>query len=196
MVDSTKQISTSRIEGLSDVRWEPLYDTYKIATGSATAFTNRFFSTQIGGTKTEKDTNMQLAASLPKPHIFRCFGIKFECITYHKTDIMLLPKLMETAYLRFFIGTKDYLTVPMAKASGGITMHVAGGKTDGADEIHFEQSGTSSSDGYKFPKNGYIDIGNSENFGVELVSASTHGNAAADMYIRCYLLGYRALEVR
>jgi hypothetical protein len=193
------QAKTGRIPNAIDVRYEPLYDTYKVASGVTLAgFTNRFFATPVGGAITLSDTNMTNAAQLPVPNAFLVKGIKIEASVHTTADFALLVKLIKGAYLRFFVGTKDYLTIPLAQAAGKITCQTAGGKSDGTEFLAYQQIGAASENGYQFADNRYVKIASGENFGVDIVADATivAHTLAADCKIRCYLEGVRYIEVR
>jgi hypothetical protein len=172
-----------------------LYDTYTIGAAALTSLSNMFFSTPISGTKTKNETNMSNAGVLPSPQVFRCFGIKAEAYVTKNTDITILAKLCMDSYIRFFVGTKDYITIPFGAISGKVYQVIDGlNSTAGADQA-LSSFGAPSAAGYKLPKNGFIDILSLENFGVEWI-LNTSVTLNANLDIKIYLEGFRGVEVR
>jgi len=188
-------VQGGRVKDLKEFRWEPLYDSYVITAAALTSFSNMFFSTPISGSKTKNDTNMTNAGVLPSPHVFRCFGLKFESYVTKNTDITILSKLAMDSYLRFFVGTKDYLTIPLNAAAGKVYQVIDGlNSTAGAAQA-LSSFGAPSATGYKFPKNGFVDILSLENFGVEWI-VNTSVTLNEDLMVKIYLEGFRGVEVR
>jgi len=192
----------SRLKGVRDIRWEPLYDTYSFTAGAvlAAGLVTRFFSTPIGQgspAKTYSDTNMSNAGVLPSPQMFRVYGIRMEAIVTDPADALFLPALEKFSSVRFFVGTKDYLEVPLAEVCGQIFGQLSGGKTDGSAKVGIYQLGAPCAVGYKYPKNGYTDILATENFGVEwTITSGASFTINSGVKVKCYLEGYRAVEVR
>lgn len=108
---------------------QPLYDT-QIIWRTGTAQVN-FFQVPLGGTsldggvgfnrpKTQLETNMDQGGSLPYPKQFRITGLSlFPEATVSAEDC---AKLMETAWIRLFIGNQDYLVLPALMMVGNVTV--------------------------------------------------------------------------
>jgi hypothetical protein len=189
-------VQGGRVQNLKDFRWEPLYDTLTITAASPLVVaTNMFFSTPISGSKTKVDTNMTNAGVLPNPQVFRCFGIRAEAECVHSTDWSVMASYLKKSWIRFFVGTKDYLTVPMAAIAGKLYVNLNGSKNDGTAARAFSSLGAPSVSGYKFPKNGFVDILALENFGLEW-NSQVVDNLIANLKVRVYLDGFRGVDVR
>ena len=189
---------TGRLANFKDVRWEPIYDTITLGTGALTSSTNMFFASPISATKTKNDTNLVVAASLPSPQAFRCFGIHAEAFVTDVLDRNLLPKILMGSYIRFFVGTKDYAKVPFARICGGLNMEFDGAdsKVGAADVFEVAQFGKPAHFGYRFPKNYFVDIAATENFGVEWVINIASHTINTAVGIKMYLDGFRGVDVR
>jgi len=186
------QKAGGRIKGFLERRWEPLFDTLSIAAGAYNTSDTTFFSVPQGSAaKTKSDTNMVTAGQLPAPQVMRVFGIRAEACLTDATDFGVLKKLSVDSYIRFFVGTKDYLTVPMSAISGKIYMAAGGHMT-----ALVQSFGAPSAKGHVFPKNAFIDILQQENFGVQWVLATAANTLNSALKLRIYLDGYRGLEVR
>jgi hypothetical protein len=196
-MEDTK-MNTGRLANFTDVRWEPLYDTITIGTGALTVADNYFFSAPISATKTKASTNLVNNASLPSPQAFRCYGVHAECFISDRADFNVLPKLLMFSYIRFFVGTKDYLTVPFARIAGGLKLEFDGAdsKVGSADVVEIAQFGKAAHFGMRFPKQYFVDIAATENFGVEwVINIVSHTvNTAFD--VKMYLDGFRGVDVR
>jgi len=188
-------VQGGRVKDLKDFRWEPLFDTLTITAGALVAVTNMYFSVPISGSKTKIDTNMTNAGVLPNPQVFRCFGIRAEAQCLHATDWSVMASYLKKSWIRFFVGTKDYLTVPLSQIAGKMYVILNGSKNDGTAPRAFSSFGAPSVSGYKFPKNGFVDILALENFGVEWTSTVTD-TLAANLKVRVYLDGFRGVDVR
>ncbi len=189
-------VQGGRVKNLKDFRWEPLYDTLLVAAASPLAvFTQMFFSTPVSGTKTKVDTNMATAGVLPNPQVFRCFGLRAEAQCTDPADWSVLASFLKKSWIRFFVGTKDYLTVPLAAISGKMYLNLNGSINDGTAVRAFSCLGSPSVSGYKLPKNGFVDILALENFGVEWNSQVTD-NLLTSLKVRVYLDGFRGVDVR
>lgn len=190
------------VQGKQDVRWEPLYDTVTLANAAYTKSTQRFFSTAISGSKTLQKTNMVNAGALPSPQGFKCFGIRMEAFLSQAagtiSDIAALQTLAMDSYIRFFVGSKDYFTAPLAAVCGGIDLSISGSAsthTTTPDPMAYTYLGRPNHYGFRFPKNQYVQIGSAENFGVEwVINTTLTTNSSIDF--KCFLDGLRGVDVR
>ena len=184
-----------KIKNVKDFRWEPLYDTYTIGNAALTTLTNRFFSTPISGTKQKYQTNMVAASQLPSPQVFRCYGIKARAISVDTRDSRTLGYLCMDSWIRFFVGTKDYLITPLAKVAGKVYSVIDGLNSAAGAQQGSVSFGAPEVSYFKFPANGFIDILSTENFGVEwTLNTSFTLNASVNLVIELH--GYRGVEVR
>lgn len=192
------ELKSGKLANLTDIRWEPLYDTYTFGTGALTTSTIRFFSSPISATKTKNATNMVAAASLPSPQAFRCYGLHAEAFISDRADFELLPKLLMSSYVRFFVGSKDYAKIPFARICGGLSMDFDGcdTATGSADKIVLAQFGKPAHFGYRFPKNQFVDIASTENFGVEWVINIASHTVTTGFDMKLFLDGFRGVDVR
>lgn len=113
-------------------RVEPLFDNAEVS--STTTGQVEFFQNPQGSAgKTQLDTNMRKAGSLPSPRLFQIRGFEIavsQALTSRTAGIPATeaaaagtPKpsdflngikgLFWTAYLRFIVGTKDYVQAPL-----------------------------------------------------------------------------------
>jgi len=109
---------------------EPLYDFLTYNSGVDTAL--RFFQDPVSGTKTKADTNMTLSGQLPGGHKYISETVEIHVLpgssasAYARQDpvksgtALAAPNfandvwaLMQTGYLVFHIGDKDYVTAPL-----------------------------------------------------------------------------------
>lgn len=112
--------------GAVEVIWQPKYDfqTYALA-GTTTQYT--YFQTPVGqSSKTFADTNMEAAGQMPAPKTFLVTAIQVvmfplmdvsafgaQAVAEFSNDVYDLGK---AGYLKFFVGSKDYLTdAPIGK---------------------------------------------------------------------------------
>ncbi len=189
-------VQGGRVKSLKEFRWEPLYDTYTITAGALTALSNMFFATPVSGTKTKNETNMTNAGVLPAPQVFRCFGIRAEAYVTKNTDIAILSKLCMDSYIRFFVGTKDYITIPLNAIASKVYQVIDGADSKvGATPQALASLGAPAACGYKLPKNGFIDILSLENFGIEWI-LNTTVTLNENLDLKVYLEGFRGVEVR
>lgn len=105
-----------------EVVHQPLYDTGTVST-NGTAQLN-FFQVPLGGTsagavmpKTQIQTNMDQGGSLPYPKHFKITGISVYPDASTPYDDVI--RLMGTAWVRIFIGTRDYLVLPLSAVAVG-----------------------------------------------------------------------------
>lgn len=188
-------IGSGRVKNATDVRYEPLYDTVYLPASGITAFSYRLFSTPIGGTTDERTTNMTLAGILPTPQAMTIMGIRAEAIVYTAADYELLAKLIRGSYIRFFVGTKDYLEVPLSYVCGKQTSQLFGSKNDGTAKRFQIWLGEGSENGCKFADNKVIQVAPNENFGMDWVGSISHTPGVITP-VRFYLEGIRYVEVR
>ena len=108
-------------EGQWEVIWQPLYDIQVYAAAGVTQQT--FFQRTVGAAGvTQADTNMEAAGQLPNPKAFLCTGIQVVFIPGNAVSISeaaagtaqenwndVEAVMNGNAFLRFFIGSKDYL---------------------------------------------------------------------------------------
>ena len=181
----------SRVANYGDSRWEALYDTITIPAGAMTATPMRFFSIAIGGAKSKVHTNMTQSGILPKPQTMKVYGLHAEAYVNDPADVNALVELSQKAVLRFFIGTKDYLEQPLSAVTGGIYLAQA----PAASTALMACFGAPKSVGYRYPKDGFVEITESESFGVEIVNYSTFTLHAA-LDLRMFLDGIRKVDVR
>lgn len=188
---------SASMEDKIDARCEPLYDTYTTATGAFSTAAFRFFATPVSGTKDLSNTNLSTAAVLPSPQAMLVKGIRLESLTTNLADWLFLIKLMDNAYIRFFIGTKDYLVVPVSAVAGKVRLVSDGGDEDGTQSRALAKFGSCSEQGFQFADNRVCKIAASENFGVDLIFETGWSiSVTAAIKIRCYLEGIRYLDVR
>lgn len=90
---------------------QPIYDRQTIATSATTRL--NFF--QDPGGKTELQTNVTVAGQLPAPKIFGITGqgLAFDGNTVLLTDDVDLKLILWDGFYRLFIGSKDYLVLPI-----------------------------------------------------------------------------------
>lgn len=89
--------------------YQPLYDTVTITPDTSTA---EFFTLPIESDgKTVTETNMAAAGQLPYPTNFEIHG--FSVKSEYTANPEQVKKFADGASFRFFIGTKDYLVVPL-----------------------------------------------------------------------------------
>jgi hypothetical protein len=184
------QKTGSRLSGVADYRWEPLYDTLVFPAGAMTSNPMRFFSVPIGGAKSKVHTNMTQSGILPVPQEHKVYGMHVEAYVKADADANALAELCNLAVARFFIGTKDYFEGPLAALTGRIYM-VQGG----AGAAFLASFGAPASVAYRYPKDGFVQINAQESFGLEVINYSTM-TLANPLSVRVYLDGMRKVDVR
>ena len=102
------------------------------------------------------------------------------------------------SYLRVFVGTKDYITAPLAYFCGGINFEFDGAdsKVGVDDKVVIAQFGKQKPFGARFPKNYYFDINATENFGAEWVINIPSHTVVSPVDVKLYLEGIRRMDVR
>jgi hypothetical protein len=105
------------LPGLEPIN-EPLFDTQNLPLAGTPSL--RFFGQGIGvGGQTQADTNLPISGALPNPQQFHCYGVQLVpqasvaaddvgAATARINDIALM---LDTSFLRLFIGTKSYFEV-------------------------------------------------------------------------------------
>lgn len=189
------QISTQRVVGKMEVRREPTYSTLTLGAGALSGIRATFFSASQGGTVTDIQTDIVTPGQLPYPQRFTVSALRFACNISNPKDYDFLVKLFKTSYIRFFVGSKDYLIVPLQLLASGVSGTFYGGKADGSKAKIISQAGSASRNGYELALNKTITIGSKENFGVEIQSSISH-TLVSSAVLRMYLEGTKFVEVR
>ena len=98
-----------RVPGLLERFYQPLYDTQEV-----TPLTThmKFFEKGYKDGRTQELTNMDLGGCLPYPKNFQLHGVSVQPDL--SADIEEVRKFTDGAWFRLFIGTKDYLVVPLS----------------------------------------------------------------------------------
>lgn len=114
--------------GQAEVIWQPTYDYQTYPAAGTTKLT--FFQTTVGASgSTEADTNIEAAGQFPSPKAFLVTGLQVffdagNAVQQQAADLTTPPEnwndttdvLLGSAFLKFFIGSKDYLVdAPLAK---------------------------------------------------------------------------------
>lgn len=125
---------------------QPLYDRVIFAAGAIAAGTTAFFQTPVGGTKTELDTNIRLAAQIPANHVFEVWSPRVVIRPVQPSHIANptasdvesdLEFFMYATFLRIRIVSQEKLLVPsyMLPAGGGPSGFAAFGTTVAAQQV-------------------------------------------------------------
>jgi hypothetical protein len=138
---------------------------------------------------------MTLAGQLPNPQAMTVNGIRAEAEIYSGADWELLIKLLRGSYVKFFVGTKDYLEVPLSYIAGKLSLKMAGSINDGTSKRFAQWLGEGSENGCQFADNKVIQIAPQESFGIDWIGTISHTPAVATP-IRFYLDGVRYVDVR
>jgi len=190
------------VPALEPVR-QDLYDTkaWEPATSSAEFFRNP----GIG----EINTNMQANGQLPFPQQYHVFGLCLEVIPNYEDPNEVgtttlnsanKKKLLEQLYLRFRIGSKDYLTVPMKRVPTGLSpFGYAGGNIsqrlvygNGLQDVQQYYDVTIRQGGKIKP----IHIPAQQSFFVQVVNPFGAFPVTNAWLFRCYLVGILWREVQ
>lgn len=126
-----------RIAGMLERTMQALYDMVLAASG-ATQTEFNLFTVPLGGAyddggtlqaKTQVQTNMVYGGSMPYPQNFECHGMRLIC--QYGAAPATLNTIFDSSWVRFFIGTKDYLVVNSFQLTAGVGLDgVAAGTTD------------------------------------------------------------------
>ena len=189
-------IATSRVQGKMDIRREPIYDSAIIAAGALTTLRQSFFLNPQGGLRSDIDTNLTQPGQMPYPQKMLVTSLRLQAFINDARDYNFLVKLFENGWIRFFVGKKDYLTVPCSKVAGKQSIYLQGGITDGTKTKVLTQIGEAHESGYPLLENKSVWIGSGENFGVELVSNNLAFTLNSPVRLRMYLEGQKHVEVR
>lgn len=98
-----------RIPTMLERFYQPLYDTSQVTSQSNLV---EFFTTAIENGKTIADTNMDKAGHLTYPTNFEIHGVSVK--SNLMADVTQVKQFADGAWFRLFIGTKDYLVVPLS----------------------------------------------------------------------------------
>lgn len=104
-------------EGRADIVPWFLYDRQFTAAGSTTAVSYDYFTTPIGGTKYKQDTNMTQVGILPNPQSFNVTSLR--CYFSGQMVIADINKFLDTYYMEFWVGDKEYAEGPLSMFPGG-----------------------------------------------------------------------------
>ena len=141
--------------GQVEVIWQPTYDFQTYPLAGTTKLT--FFQTTVGASgTTEADTNIEAAGQFPSPKAFLCTGIQvfFEPGNAVSQSQAAAGTALEnwndvsdvmngSAYLKFFIGSKDYLVdAPLSKFTqqfslGGVAAITGAGSVATTDFVDY-----------------------------------------------------------
>lgn len=184
-----------RVQGIYDNVAQPLYDTVALPAAGATKLT--FFAVPLGqgttafgaGAKHLGDTNMTLASQLPAAFAFSLRG--FRLAVPWNIPVADLILAFNGAVFRFFVGAKEFLTVPARTlpSGNGAFISTNAGSTAAANVA-------TATSGWPSMQNGFaiglkpLPLGPTENFfatlewqgGVQAISAQT--------FVTIYLDGY------
>ena len=189
-----KTISTMRVQDRMEARREPAYSTIRIPAGAFNGLRLMFFAIAQGGSVTEVDTNIVTPSQLPYPQRLTVDTMRLECHITDPKDWRFLSQFFRYTSLRFFIGTKDYQSIPAAKAASRIEATFQGGAADGSKAKVLSQLGCAG-EGYKFGLDNVVTIGSKENFGVDLQSTLAF-TLNSEVTLRMYLEGIKYVDVR
>lgn len=167
------------VAGMMEAITQPLFSYQAYAAGGPTA-PLQFFQQAVGGTVTVEDTNMQLAAQLPKPQKFLVQGIGVDFISGNAVakfgaevangNLNDFYAVMKRGLLTLKIGSKEYFTLtsllqlPVRAHIGGVAA-VSDATTAGANLQTMIQAGWAEGDTFR-PRPLLIEAG--QNFGVTI----------------------------
>ena len=194
-VPTRASIDTMRVSDRMESRREPAYSTFRLNAGAFTGIKAMFFSVAQGGAVGDVDTNIVTPGMLPFPQKLTVDSLRLDITISDPIDWTFLPRLFKTTSIRFFVGNKDYHTVPLSLVAGGLSGLFAGGQYDGAKAKVLSQFGCASKDGYKFALKKSVTIGSKENFGVDLQSTLAY-TLNSSVTLRMYLEGTKYVDVR
>ena len=198
------------VAGMMEAITQPLFSYQSYPAGGPTA-PLQFFQQAVGGAVTIEDTNMQLAAQLPKPQKFLVQGIGVDFISGTAVskfgaetangNLNDFYAVMKRGVLTLKIGSKEYYTdtsllqLPVRAHIGGVAA-VADATTAGANLQTLIQAGWSEGDVFK-PRPLLIEAG--QNFGVTIewgaaAPAIPSADDAARIGVRLYGTLFRSVQ--
>jgi len=171
-------------QGVLNWMSSPLYDTYELATTTATPVKIVFFENPTGAAKGPELTNMSDAFKLTPPEAFRVCALRFVALGTPLLDLVLL---MQQYAATLIVSGHKLLEAPLDYWAGGSGAVIAG-QGAGAGTLEYAQNGVADPRAIAaIPLEDQILIDSGETFRVEL-NGSTLTTTAA-LFLRCYLDG-------
>ena len=198
------------VGGMMEAITQPLYSYQSYLSTGPTA-PLQFFTTPVGGAVTIEDTNMQLAAQLPKPQKFLVQGIGIDFISGNAVskfgaetangNLNDFYAVMKRGQFVLTIGSKDYYTdtsllqLPVRAHIGGVAA-VSDATTAAANLQTLIQAGWAEGDVFK-PRPLLIEAG--QNFGATIswgaaAPAIPSGDTGARIGVRLYGTLFRSVQ--
>ena len=171
-------------QGVLNWQQSPLYDTYELATTTATPVKIVFFENPTGAAKGSQLTNMSDGFKLTPPEAFQVAALRFVALG---TPLVDLLALMQQYAATLIVSGKKLIEAPLDYfAGGGGAVMAAQGA--GAGTLEYAQNGIADPRAIAaIPLEDQILIDSGETFRVEL-NGSTLTTTAA-LFLRCYLDG-------
>lgn len=181
------------VPNMIDVQQMPLYDTFTLATGTATPAPIQFFTDPISSTKGRTKTNLNRGAQLESPKSFFIRAMRF----FFSPDVAIadITSFYKGYIAVLIIGEKEYQIGGLEFFPGGAGMYGQFGTMTAAAANYFIANGSPDPRGINVldPDKG-IPIQQGENFRVEL--QGTTFNSTAAIWLRCYLDGFIGRQVQ
>ena len=171
-------------QGVLNWQQSPLYDTYELATTTATPVKIVFFENPTGATKGRQLTNMSDGFKLTPPEAFYVAALRFVALG---TPLLDLKLLMQQYAATLIVSGKILLEAPVDYFAGGAGA-VLVGQGGGLGTLEYAQNGVADPRAIAaIPAQDQILIDSGETFRVELNGATFDTTAA--LFLRCYLDG-------
>ena len=171
-------------QGVLNWQQSPLYDTYELATTTATPVKIVFFENPTGATKGRQLTNMSDGFKLTPPEAFYVAALRFVALG---TPLLDLKLLMQQYAATLIVSGKILLEAPVDYFAGGAGALIVG-EASGAGTLEYAQNGVADPRAIAaIPVQDQILIDSGETFRVELNGATFTTSAA--LFLRCYLDG-------
>ena len=171
-------------QGVLNWQQSPLYDTYELATTTATPVKIVFFENPTGATKGSQLTNMSDGFKLTPPEAFQVAAIRFVALGTPLVDLLSLQQQYAASLI---VSGKILLEAPVDYFAGGAGA-VLVGQGGGLGTLEYAQNGVADPRAIAaIPAQDQILIDSGETFRVELNGATFTTSAA--LFLRCYLDG-------
>jgi len=170
----------------------PLFDTIKVTSGSAIPAPLTFFGHTKGGDG-EQITNLQEAFKIPPPGDFDCYSLRLAAIGCAKADLL---NIMKGYNFYLLVGPDETIITegPMEYWPGGAGVYGIAATTATTTTIENWVNGVADPRAVVL-LDPPVHISAGELFKV-VGRGTSPGNAAADVFLRCYLDGKRRKGVR
>lgn len=177
----------SKFPGLFEMCYQPLYDTAKI---DRLTVKSSLFQIPQGRNKTSLETNMEKEGMLPHGKSFRIHGISVTPDL--SANINDVKKYVDRTWFRLFIGTKDYLVVPLSVVFDTSSYEKTGDFADELLKLLLKRKGNQPV--YKLPDKFSLELIPLQTFKVEL-HTETIDEEFTPFKVKVVLFGYYLREV-